>query len=206
MPAAPAPTSTGRRFLEDTLVVASHNRGKVAEIATLLAPHVKTFRSAGELGLPEPDETGDSFLANAELKARAATRCGLPALADDSGLVVPALAGRPGIHSARWGGPGKDFGLAMRRVETELADQTDRSAHFVCALALAWPDGHLEAVEGRVFGRLAWPPRGNHGFGYDPIFVADGHSLTFGEMAAADKHAISHRADAFRRLVARCFS
>lgn len=195
----------GRRFAADTLVIASHNQGKVREIAELLGPYVRTFRSAGELGLPEPEETGDSFVANAELKARAAAAGGHVALADDSGLAVTALGGEPGIFSARWAGPGKDFAAAMARVEERLAGAADRSAEFVCALSLAWPDGHVETVEGRCAGRLVWPPRGAHGFGYDPMFVPDGHTITFGEMDPAAKHAMSHRAVAFRRLVERCF-
>ncbi len=194
-----------RRFSGDTLVIASHNRGKVREIAQLLADDVRHFPSAGELGLPEPEETEATFIGNAALKARAAALAtGEPALADDSGLVVPALGGAPGIYSARWAGPEKDFGLAMRRVEQELGDG-DRSAHFVCALALAWPDGHVEAVEGKVYGRLVFPPRGDRGFGYDPIFIPDGHDITFAEMEPDDKHRMSHRADAFAQLVARCF-
>jgi XTP/dITP diphosphohydrolase len=194
-----------RRFFGDTLVIASHNRGKVGEIADLLRTHVPNFRSAAELGLAEPEETGASFAANAELKARAAAAGGIIALADDSGLSVSALGGRPGIHSARWGGPGRDFLVAMTRVNEALGTAPDRSAAFVCALSLAWPDGHCETVEGRITGTLVWPPRGDHGFGYDPIFVPDGHHLTFGELPPATKHAISHRADAFRQLVARCF-
>lgn len=199
------PDSSPRRFSGDTLVIASHNRGKVSEIADLLRVHVRTFRSAAELNLPEPDETGTSFVANAELKARAAAAGGLVALADDSGLAVTALGGQPGIHSARWGGPARDFLVAMTRVNQELGATPDRSACFVCALSLAWPDGHCETVEGRITGTLVWPPRGDHGFGYDPIFVPDGYDQTFGEVPPATKHAISHRADAFRQLVARCF-
>ncbi|CAK0764728.1 dITP/XTP pyrophosphatase [uncultured Gammaproteobacteria bacterium] len=196
-----------RHFTGDALVIATHNPGKVREIGALLAPYAATFHAAGELGLPEPEETGDSFIANAMIKALAAAAgSGLPALADDSGLAVTALGGRPGIHSARWAGPQKDFTVAMKLVEQALAGQTDRSAHFACALVLAWPDGYCEAVEGRVDGDLVWPPRGGNGFGYDPIFVARGHSLTFAEIAAEAKHAISHRADAFRQLVQCCFT
>ncbi len=205
MACPPMPDSSPRRFSGDTLVIASHNRGKVSEIADLLRVHVRTFRSAAELNLPEPDETGTSFVANAELKARAAAAGGLVALADDSGLAVTALGGQPGIHSARWGGPARDFLVAMTRVNQELGATPDRSACFVCALSLAWPDGHCETVEGRITGTLVWPPRGDHGFGYDPIFVPDGYDQTFGEVPPATKHAISHRADAFRQLVARCF-
>ena len=195
-----------RRFTGDTLVIASHNKGKVREIADLLSAYVKHFPSADELGLPEPEETEATFIGNAALKARAAaTGSGKPALADDSGLVVPALGGAPGIYSARWAGPERDFGMAMRRVETELGSK-DATAHFVCALALAWPDGHIETVAGEVHGRLIFPPRGDRGFGYDPIFIPNGHDTTFGEMDPDAKHRISHRADAFRKLAARCFS
>nr|WP_196242421.1 RdgB/HAM1 family non-canonical purine NTP pyrophosphatase [Azospirillum oleiclasticum] len=187
------------------MVIATHNPGKLREIAELLGAWVPAIQSAGELGLPEPEETGDTFIANAELKARAAAAAGHIALADDSGLAVTALGGDPGIYSARWAGPGKDFTAAMRRVEDGLAGRADRSAHFVCALSLAWPDGHVETVEGRCDGTLVWPPRGDKGFGYDPIFVPEGFDITFGEMDPAAKHAMSHRADAFRQLVERCF-
>ena len=194
-----------RRFEGDRLVVASHNPGKVDEIGDLIAPFGVATVSAGALGLPEPEETGATFAANAELKALAAAqRSGLPALADDSGLVVPALDGAPGIYSARWAGPDRDFSAAMARVIDALGDG-DRSAHFACVLCLAWPDGHVESFEGRVAGRLIWPPRGDRGFGYDPIFVATGHDITFGEMEPAAKHAISHRAAAFGKLVHACF-
>lgn len=197
---------TGRIFTGDTLVIATHNKGKLREIAELLAPFAATFRSAGELGLPEPEETGDSFKANAELKALAAAKAsGHVALADDSGLAVVALNGAPGIYSARWGGEAKDFNLAMARVNEELGSNPDRRAYFVCALSLAWPDGHVETVEGRVDGSIVWPPRGERGFGYDPIFTPNGHDVTFAEMEPAAKHAMSHRADAFRQLTARCF-
>ncbi len=197
---------THRKFNGDTLVIASHNPGKVREIAALLAPFGVAVKSAADLGLPEPEETGTTFAANAELKALAAARAsGLPALADDSGLVVRALGGEPGIHSARWAGPEKDFGAAMRKVEDELAGKTDRGAHFTCALALGWPDGDTETFEGFVHGTLVWPPRGTQGFGYDPVFQAQGRTVTFGEMEADEKHRISHRADAFRKLVDGCF-
>ena len=194
-----------RHFTGDTLVIATHNPGKVREIADLLRPYAKSFKSNIELGLPEPEETGLTFVANAELKALAAAKAGHVALADDSGLVVPALGGDPGIYSARWAGPTKDFRIAMRKVEDGLASKTDRSAYFVCALSLAWPDGHVETVEGRCHGSLVWPPRGEKGFGYDPMFVPDGFDITFGEMDPARKHEMSHRADAFRQLVERCF-
>jgi XTP/dITP diphosphohydrolase len=198
-----------RRFAGPKLVIASHNAGKAREIAALLAPYGVDVISATKLDLPEPEETEKTFIGNAELKARAAAaRSGLPALADDSGLVVPALDGAPGIYSARWAGEGRDFSIAMARVQRELEAKTadDRRAHFVAALSLCWPDGHCESFEGRVEGRLVWPPRGDKGFGYDPMFVPDGHEITFGEMEPAAKHAISHRADAFRKLTAACFA
>ena len=197
-----------RKFTEAKLVIASHNKGKIREIADLLAPFGVAVVSAAEYGLPEPEETGVTFAENAELKARAAADgSGLPALADDSGLAVHALGGEPGIHSACWAetGNGRDFRVAMEKVETALQDKSDRSAHFVSVLALAWPDGHVESFEGRVDGTLVWPPRGERGFGYDPVFLPDGHDITFGEMAPAAKLAINHRADAFARLVAACF-
>lgn len=197
-----------RHFSGEQLVLATHNPGKVREIGDLLRPFAVSVVSAGELGLPEPEETGTTFVANAELKALAAARAArLPALADDSGLVVRALGGAPGVVSARWAGPGKDFGIAMRRVERELAalPAADPRASFACALTLAWPDEHIETFEGFVHGRLVFPPRGSHGFGYDPIFQADGYGITFGEMDPAEKHRISHRADAFRQLVDACF-
>jgi XTP/dITP diphosphohydrolase len=197
-----------RRLAPGGLVIASHNPGKVREIAALLDGHGLDVVSARELDLPEPEETGTTFVMNAELKARAAADLsGLPALADDSGLCVEALGGEPGIFSARWAGEGKDFDVAMRRIEEKLAaiDDAPRTAHFVCALALAWPDGHVEWFEGRVDGTLVSPPRGTKGFGYDPMFVPLGRDETFGEMDQDDKHAISHRADAFRQLVAAVF-
>jgi len=195
-----------RKLAPGKLVIASHNEGKVTEIRALLAPYGIEPVSAKSLDLPEPEETGTTFVANAELKAmQAADLSGLPALADDSGLCVEALNGDPGIFSARWAGEAKDFGLAMRLVEDnlrKLGPDTDRDAHFVCALALAWPDGHVEWFEGRVEGQLVWPPRGDNGFGYDPMFLPDGHDRTFGEMAADEKTPLTHRADAFRQLVA----
>ena len=187
-----------------TLVVASHNPGKVREIRDLLAPFGIETRGAAALGLPEPEETGTTFAANAELKARAAAEAGgLPALADDSGLAVAALGGAPGIYSARWAGPSKDFAVAMARVERELdaMNARDRSAKFVCALALATPGGACEIFEGEVHGTLVFPPRGTKGFGYDPIFIAGGMAETFGEIEPAEKHAISHRARAFAKLI-----
>jgi XTP/dITP diphosphohydrolase len=193
-----------RPFTGDRLVVASHNQGKVEEISALLAPLAIDAISAAALGMAEPEETGDSFEANATLKAKAATEAsGLPALADDSGLVVPALGGAPGIYSARWAGPAKDFHAAMERVHAELGGR-DRNARFVAVLALAWPDGGLELFRGEVSGRLVWPPRGERGFGYDPIFVPQGGVSTFGEIDPAEKHKISHRACAFAKLVEGC--
>jgi XTP/dITP diphosphohydrolase len=192
-------------------VVASHNAGKVREVADLLAPHGLEVVSAGTLGLPEPEETGTSFIANAVLKAEAASRsAGLPAIADDSGLCVDSLDGAPGIFSARWAGPDKDFALAMRNLEERLQamDATSpeaRRAHFVCALAVAWPDGERAVFEGRVDGTLVWPPRGTLGFGYDPMFVPEGHDLSFGEMDPRSKHAVSHRARAFHQLADELF-
>lgn len=197
---------SARRWTGGKLVIASHNEGKVREIRALLAPFGADVVSAGALGLPEPEETENSFIGNALLKAHAAAQAAnIPALADDSGLAVTALGGDPGIYSARWAGPSKDFALAMQKVEDGLAGKADRSAKFICALALAWPDGHAETVEGSIAGDLVWPPRGLDGFGYDPIFQPRGHDITFGEMDPAGKHEISHRADAFRQLVARCF-
>ena len=193
-----------RRLEDKRLVIASHNAGKVREIADLLAPFGIEGVPASALGLPEPEETGATFLANAELKARAAAAAGLPALADDSGLAVAALGGAPGIYSARWAGPDRDFARAMAEVHYRLRDRP-REAAFVAALALAWPDGHVECFEGRVEGRLAWPPRGDRGFGYDPVFVPDGHDETFGEMDPEAKARISHRAQAFGQLAAACF-
>ena len=196
-----------RRFAGPELVIASHNPGKIREIGELLQPFAVRVVSAGALGLPEPDETGTTFEANAELKALASARSsGKPALADDSGLCVAALGGDPGIYSARWAGPKKDFALAMRKVEDGLAGKTDRRAFFVAALSLAWPDGHAETFRGEVHGTLVWPPRGSRGFGYDPMFLPHGGTQTFGEMDPAAKHAISHRAVAFKKLIEACFA
>ena len=198
-----------RKFEGGKLVVASHNPGKVREIGDLLAPFGIETVSAGDLGLDEPEETGDTFRANAELKAlAAATAANLPALADDSGLCVNALNGAPGIQSARWAGPSKDFEFAMEKLRRGMleAGPVDVGAHFICGLALAWPDGHVEYFEGRVDGELTWPPRGDKGFGYDPIFIPGGHDITFGEMEPQAKHDMSHRADAFRQLVNACFA
>lgn len=191
----------------DTLVLATHNPGKVREIEDLLRPFAVPVVAAGALGLPEPEETGLTFVANAELKARAAADgSGKPALADDSGLAVNGLGGAPGIYSARWAGPGKDFAVAMARVQTELGENPDRSAAFHCALSLAWPDGQIVTFEGIVEGTLTFPARGPNGFGYDPIFIPTGYTETFGEMDAAAKHAMSHRARAFEQLVKAVFA
>lgn len=195
-----------RHFDEQKLVIASHNPGKVREIADLLRPFGVEVVSAGDLDLPEPEETEDTFIGNALLKANAAAKAsGLPALSDDSGLAVNALDGAPGIYSARWAGPEKDFMVAMKLVEELMRGTEDRSAKFVCALALAWPDGHTEVFEGTVAGDITWPPAGEKGFGYDPIFIAEGETITFAEMEPERKHAMSHRADAFRQLVVACF-
>lgn len=195
-----------RKFTGGALIIASHNLGKVREIAALLAPFGAAVTSAGERGLAEPEETGATFIDNAILKAKAAADAtGVPALADDSGLGADALGGAPGIYSARWAGPEKDFGAAMEKLQIELGASQNRGAAFVSALALAWPDGHVECVEGRVQGALVWPPRGENGFGYDPMFVPDGGALSFGEMDADAKETVCHRTLAFEKLVALCF-
>jgi XTP/dITP diphosphohydrolase len=196
------------------LLAATHNAGKVRELHDLLAPYGLDVVSAGDLGLAEPEETGATFRANAELKALAAAEAtGLPSLADDSGLEVEALDGAPGIYAARWAGPTKDFGRAMQRVADlvrersgwpEAAQAPEPRANFVAVLCLAWPDGTVATFEGKTYGHLIWPPRGDKGFGYDPMFVADGESLTFGEMEPAAKHAISHRARAFALFSRAC--
>ena len=189
----------------ERLVLASHNPGKLAEIADLVRPFGLEVVSAGELGLPEPEEDAPDFVGNARIKALAAARAsGLPALADDSGFCVAALDGRPGVRSARWAGPGKDFSPAMARVNREMGEASDRGAWFIAALCLGWPDGHTETFVGRVDGSVVWPPRGSFGFGYDPMFLPNGANLTFGEMAAEAKHAVSHRARAFAQVVAAC--
>jgi len=196
-----------RKFEDKLLVVASHNEGKVREFRDLFLPFKLELNSARELFLSEPDETGETFRANAVLKASAAAKAsGHPAIADDSGLCVEALNGQPGIYSARWAGPQKDFDFAMEKIRLGLIEEgtLNTRACFICGLALAWPDGHVEYVEGRVDGDLTWPPRGLNGFGYDPMFVPDGHEETFGEMDPDKKHGLSHRADAFRQLVDAC--
>lgn len=205
------------RKLEGRIVIATHNAGKLREMRELLAPFGIEAISAGDLGLIEPDETGVSFAENARIKAQAAAMtAGLPAFADDSGLCVEALHHAPGIHSARWAGPSKDFKAAMNQIERLLQEKDatlpdQRRAHFISALCVAWPDGHVEAFEGRVDGTLVWPPRGDLGFGYDPIFLPDGHARTFGEMSADEKHGLpprgqglSHRARAFVALAQAC--
>jgi XTP/dITP diphosphohydrolase len=204
--------SVARRFADRQLVLATHNQGKLREFDALLRPLGVEVLSSGALGLPEPVEDGASFAANARIKAHAAAQAGgMPALADDSGLVVQGLDGDPGVHSARWAGPDKDFARAMTAVRDRLVERAgaferaDRSAAFVAVLCLAWPDGHDELALGRVDGVLVDPPRGEGGFGYDPMFQPDGHTETFGEMALAHKQALSHRGRAFRRLLADCF-
>jgi XTP/dITP diphosphohydrolase len=205
------------RHLSGRLVIATHNPGKLAEMRELLAPYGIDATSAGELGLAEPDETGMSFRDNARIKAEAAAKAaGLPAFADDSGLVVDTLDGEPGIYSARWAGPDKDFFRAMAMIDEKLRQRgatapDQRKAHFVSALCVAWPDGHVEDFEARVDGTLVWPPRGDKGFGYDPMFLPDGYSRTFGEMSSDEKHGLpprglglSHRARAFVKLAEAC--
>jgi XTP/dITP diphosphohydrolase len=195
-----------RRFIEPRLVLASHNRGKLKEIGALIGDLAIQVDLAGDLGLPEPDETGATFIDNALLKARAAVAAtGLPALADDSGLCVTALGGQPGIYSARWGGPERDFAFAMAKVHEALGNSDDRSAYFIAVLALVWPDGDYHLIEGRVEGQLVWPPRGSGGFGYDPMFVPEDQPLTFGEMTAEKKKQRSHRARAIAALRRDCF-
>lgn len=200
-----------RRFTEPRLVVATHNAGKRREIDDLLAPFDVEILSAADLGLPEPEETGATFAENAILKAQAAAEhAGMAALADDSGLSVDRLDGAPGIHSARWAGPERDFAKAMRAVEDRLeaagaTAPSDRQAHFISVLALAWPDGHCEVFEGRADGTLVWPPRGSNGFGYDPVFLPVGEEQTYGEMAPARKLASNHRTAAFAKLIDACF-
>ena len=208
---------TQHRRITGKLVIATHNPGKLAEMRELLAPYGVEAVSAGELDLDEPEETGDSFRANARIKAVAAAKATkLPAFADDSGLAVEALDGAPGIFSARWAGPNKDFAAAMAQIERLLQERgakapAQRRAYFVSALCVAWPDDHLEEVEARVEGTLVWPPRGTAGFGYDPAFLPQGHARTFGEMTSIEKHGLpplglglSHRARAFVKLAERC--
>jgi XTP/dITP diphosphohydrolase len=210
-------TGPAHRRITGRLVIATHNPGKLAEMRELLAPYGIDATSAGELGLNEPDETGMNFRENARIKAESAAKAtALPAFADDSGLVVDALDGQPGIYSARWAGPGKNFSRAMQTIEDKLRERgattpERRGAHFVSALCVAWPDGHAEEFEARVNGSLVWPPRGDQGFGYDPMFLPDGHERTFGEMSSDEKHGLpprgkglSHRARAFLKLAEAC--
>ena len=205
------------RQLTGSVVIATHNPGKLAEMRDLLAPYNIAATSAAELNLAEPDESGTTFAANAHIKAMAAAKAtGQPAFADDSGLCVDALGGDPGIYSARWAGPDKDFRGAMNQIQTRLVEKgattpAQRRAHFIAALCIAWPDGHVEEVEGRVDGVIVWPPKGTAGFGYDPLFLPDGHDRTFGEMTADEKHGLppkgmglSHRARAFVMLAEKC--
>jgi XTP/dITP diphosphohydrolase len=188
------------------LVLASHNKGKLAELADLLRPYQIEIVSAGNLGLPEPDETAPDFAGNARIKALAAAiATGLPAFSDDSGFCVAALGGEPGVLSARWGGPEKDFTKAMALVNERVGDAAERRAWFMAALCLAWPDGHTETFLGRVDGTVVWPPRGDKGFGYDPMFLPEGGTRTFGEMEPDAKHGVSHRARAFAQVMASCF-
>jgi XTP/dITP diphosphohydrolase len=209
--------SASHRQITGRLVIATHNPGKLAEMRDMLALYGVAAISAGELGLPEPEETGKSFRANARIKATAAARAAdAAAFADDSGLVVDALDGEPGIHSARWAGPDRDFRFAMNKIQTLLMERgakapEKRRAHFISALCVAWPDGHVEEFEAKVDGILVWPPRGTKGFGYDPMFLPDGQTQTFGEMSAEDKHSLpprgrglSHRARAFLKLAEAC--
>ena len=213
----PERKTSDHRRLAGRVVIATHNPGKLAEMRELLAPYGVAAVPAGELGLPEPDETGTTFAANARIKAVAAAEASrLPAFADDSGLAVDALNGEPGIHSARWAGLSKDFAAAMQEVDRGLRERGatapgQRHAHFVSALCVAWPDGHLEEFEARVDGTLIWPPRGTRGFGYDPMFLPDGFDRTFGEMESVEKHGLpprgrglSHRARAFVKLAEAC--
>ena len=214
--AVPERTAAHRR-ITGKLVIATHNPGKLEEMRDLLAPYGIAAVSASQLGLPEPAETGASFAENARIKAHAAAQAAaLPAFADDSGLAVDALGGEPGIYSARWAGPQRDFRHAMQTIEDKLSARgavspEQRRAHFVSALCVAWPDGHVEEFEATVNGTLVWPPRGNKGFGYDPVFLPDGHSRTFGEMPSEEKHGLppgsrglSHRARAFFKLAEAC--
>ena len=197
-----------RRFAENQLVIATHNKGKLQEITALFGRFDLTVIAADSLGIAEPEETETSFCGNALLKARAAAQASsLPALADDSGLAVAALDGAPGIYSARWASPDGNFDQAMQRVHDELTliGAKDLSAQFICALAVVWPDGNEVCVEGQITGQISWPPRGNFGFGYDAIFQPDGYCQSFGEMAPSEKHAMSHRADAFAQLLQQVF-
>lgn len=205
----PARKDTPRKFTGDELVVATHNKGKLKELRELFGDKVKKLSAASDYGVEAPEETGTTFIENALIKAQAVAKAtGKPALADDSGLCVDALDGAPGVYSADWAeqpGQPRDFALAMGKVNTLLKGGTDKKAHFVSCLVLAWPDGHYEVVEGKAHGSITWPPRGEQGFGYDPIFVPDGDSRTYGEMSADEKNATNHRAVAFKKMLAKCF-
>lgn len=199
-----------RSFEEDTLVIASHNKGKIKEIEALLEPFGINVKGGPDFNLEEPEENGDTFIANAKIKSEYfAKHTKLPSLSDDSGLVVPALDGAPGIYSARWAGESKNFQHAMEKVEAAIKETgvaaEGQPAHFVCALSLTWPDGHTETVEGYVHGKLTFPAKGEKGFGYDPIFIPQHHAVTFAQMEPEEKHNMSHRADAFNKLIAACF-
>jgi XTP/dITP diphosphohydrolase len=205
----PAKKETPRKFSGDELVVATHNKGKLKELRELFGDRVKKLSAASDYGVEAPEETGTTFLENALIKAQAVAKAtGKPALADDSGLCIDALDGAPGVYSADWAeqkdGP-RDFNMAMNKVNTLLAHGADKKAHFVSCLVLAWPDGHYEVVEGHAHGKISWPPRGTNGFGYDPIFMPDGDTRTYGEMTADEKNATNHRAVAFKKMLAKCF-
>jgi XTP/dITP diphosphohydrolase len=198
-----------RRFTGDELVFATHNKGKLKELGEMLGARVAKISAASDYGIESPPETGTTFIENALIKAQVVAKAsGKPALADDSGICISALNGAPGVYSADWAeeeGKPRDFGMAMRRVHDEMGASTDKKAHFVSCLVLAWPDGHYESVEGYAHGSITWPPRGDKGFGYDPIFVPEGETRTYGEMEAREKEQSSHRADAFKKLLAKCF-
>lgn len=206
----PAKKEAPRKFSGDELVVATHNKGKLKELRELFGDRVKKLSAASDYGVEAPAETGTTFIENALIKAQAVAKAtGKPALADDSGLCIDALDGAPGVYSADWAEePGKprDFGMAMNKVNALMKGSTDKKAHFVSCLILAWPDGHYEVVEGKAHGTITWPPRGEQGFGYDPIFVPDGDSRSYGEMSSDEKNATNHRAVAFKKMLARCFS
>ena len=205
----PLEKTVTRKFSCDELVVATHNKGKLRELGAMLGMRIAKLSSAADYGVESPPEIGTTFIENALIKAEAVAKAtGKPALADDSGLCVSDLGGAPGVYSADWAEePGKprDFHMAMQRVHREMGDSPDKKAHFVSCLVLAWPDGHYEAVEGYVHGTLVWPPRGEKGFGYDPVFVPEGEKRSYGEMEQSEKEHSSHRADAFRKLLAKCF-
>lgn len=206
----PNPSPAPRKFTGDELVVATHNKGKLRELEKMFAGRVAKLSSAADHGVESPPETGTTFLENALIKARTvAKKTGKPALADDSGICISALDGDPGVYAADWAeeeGKPRDFGRAMRRVHEEMGNNPDKKAYFVSCLVLAWPDGHYEAAEGYAHGTITWPPRGDKGFGYDPIFIPNGDMRTYGEMEPAEKDSTSHRADAFAKMLAKCFA